>query len=63
VNQQPFIPSHIETTKVMIIVETSKMKIRLKHLECRLKIYTTMKEICARMLKEGELKSSYQIMG
>jgi hypothetical protein len=46
-----------------MIVETFKMKINLKHLECRLKIYMTMKEICARMLKEGELKSSYQVMG
>jgi hypothetical protein len=35
----------------------------LKHLECKWKIYMTMKEICARMLKDGELKSSYQTMG
>jgi hypothetical protein len=47
----------------MMIVETSEMKINLKHLKCKLKIDMTMKKICARMLKEGELKSPYQIMG
>ncbi len=58
-----YIPSHIEPIKVMMIVETSEMKINLKHLKCKLKIDMTMKKICARMLKEGELKSPYQIMG
>ncbi len=64
VNQQPFtFQATLKLQRWWWLLRLPKWKIHLKHLECKWKIYMTMKEICARMLKDGELKSSYQTMG